>query len=86
MRRLTPLSTLLLPVALFPVVLLTVALLTVALLAACRGDAGGTDRARLAPAQLKTASWDEVVADARDRDVRWFFWSGNPIVNGFVDD
>jgi len=35
---------------------------------------------------LKSAPWNDVVADAKGKEVRWFFWSGNPSINRYIDD
>lgn len=46
----------------------------------CSPDASLSDDA------LREADWDTVVEDGRDRTVRWFFWSGDPRINDYVDE
>ncbi len=54
----------------------------------CQCD-GGQNAAKDTPVldgeALQKASWAEIEAAARGGEVRWFFWSGNPTINNYVD-
>jgi putative spermidine/putrescine transport system substrate-binding protein len=57
--------------------------LTLALLTGCSSDAPADD---LPPDGLAGVPWDSVVAKARGQTVDWLRWSGDPLVNAYVED
>ncbi len=58
----------------------------------CKKSADKTDspagqaKVSLTGEALLKAPWEQVEAAARGQEVRWFFWSGNPTINRYLDE
>lgn len=63
------------------------ALVILVALASCRGrHDGASARPQLSSEALKTVPWARVVDAGRGGEVHWFFWSGSPTINRYVDE